>query len=46
MKKLTALLLISILTLAMASTVLAHPGGLDSKGGHYNRKTGQYHRHR
>jgi len=24
----------------------AHPGGLDSRGGHYNRKTGEYHIHR
>ena len=24
----------------------AHSGGLDSKGGHYNRKTGEYHYHR
>ena len=23
----------------------AHPGSLDSKGGHYNRKTGEYHYH-
>jgi len=26
--------------------VLAHPGGLDKKGGHFNRKTGEYHFHR
>lgn len=26
--------------------VVAHSGGLDSKGGHYNRKTGEYHYHR
>lgn len=24
----------------------AHSGGLDAKGGHYNRKTGEYHYHR
>ena len=24
----------------------AHPGGLDANGGHYNRKTGEYHYHR
>lgn len=24
----------------------AHSGGLDSQGGHYNRKTGEYHYHR
>lgn len=23
----------------------AHPGGLDANGGHYNRKTGEYHKH-
>lgn len=26
--------------------VINHGGGLDSCGGHYNRKTGQYHYHR
>lgn len=26
--------------------VLEHGGGLDQCGGHYNRKTGQYHYHR
>ena len=26
--------------------VEAHPGGLDSRGGHRNRKTGEYHKHR
>jgi hypothetical protein len=24
----------------------AHSGGLDASGGHYNRKTGEYHSHR
>ena len=24
----------------------AHPGGLDANGGHYDRKTGEYHYHR
>ncbi|HEY8241060.1 MAG TPA: YHYH domain-containing protein [Kiritimatiellia bacterium] len=28
------------------ATVLAHPGGLDAKGGHFNWKTGKYHVHR
>lgn len=46
MKKLTALLLISILSLAITSIVLAHGGGLDQNGGHYDRRTGQYHKHR
>lgn len=26
--------------------VFAHPGRLDSSGGHHNRKTGEYHYHR
>lgn len=26
--------------------VISHSGGLDSCGGHYNRKTGGYHYHR
>lgn len=29
-----------------AALVLAHSGGLDSDGGHYNRKLGGYHFHR
>jgi hypothetical protein len=32
--------------LAAPQTALAHPGGLDARGGHYNRKTGEYHCHR
>jgi len=32
--------------LVIASAVSAHPGGLDKNGGHYNRKTGEYHYHR
>ncbi len=27
-------------------TVLAHGGGLDANGGHFNRRTGEYHYHR
>ncbi|MDA9779049.1 YHYH domain-containing protein [Rubripirellula sp.] len=29
----------------MLFSLLAHGGGLDSQGGHFNRKTGQYHFH-
>ncbi|MBT5791666.1 MAG: YHYH domain-containing protein [Gammaproteobacteria bacterium] len=29
-----------------AATASAHGGGLDSNGGHNNRKTGEYHCHR
>ncbi|MDE2906026.1 MAG: YHYH domain-containing protein [Acidobacteriota bacterium] len=31
---------------AVAATAAAHPGGLDSNGGHVERTTGQYHCHR
>ncbi len=30
----------------LAGVLFAHPGGLDSRGGHFNRKTGEYHYHR
>jgi hypothetical protein len=30
----------------VVAVVLAHPGGLDKYGGHYNRKTGVYHSHK
>ena len=26
--------------------LIAHPGGLDKKGGHIDKKTGQYHIHK
>ena len=32
--------------LLMPCVADAHPGRLDSNGGHYNRKTGEYHYHR
>jgi len=38
--------LIPILLLSLCGTVFAHGGGLDSSGGHNNRKTGEYHCHR
>lgn len=31
--------------LAIASLAMAHPGGLDSQGGHHDRKSGGYHSH-
>ena len=34
---------LSLISIAPAH---AHPGGLDSRGGHYNRKTGEYHCHK
>lgn len=37
---------VAIITiLGMASSVFAHSGGTDANGGHYNRKTGEYHYH-
>lgn len=39
-----ALVLVALLALPVAA--LGHPGGLDAKGGHRNRKTGEYHCHR
>jgi hypothetical protein len=41
-----ALALASGACLILAGVLFAHPGGLDSRGGHYNRKTGEYHSHR
>ena len=37
-----------VLLIAVVSAVPAYPhgGGLDANGGHYNRKTGEYHSHR
>lgn len=35
-----------IVLVLFTSLVYSHGGGLDSNGGHYNRKTGEYHIHR
>lgn len=45
-KKFLAGLLTLVFSLALSATVLAHGGGLDQNGGHYDRRTGQYHKHR
>lgn len=38
---------IAVLSIMVAAAIaLGHPGGLDSKGGHTERKTGRYHYHR
>ena len=39
------LITIIIIILLLPLAVTAHPGSLDSNGGHYNRKTGEYHYH-
>ncbi len=38
--------LASIVVLTTTALVFAHGGGLDSQGGHHNRKLGGYHFHR
>lgn len=40
------LLSVAVLSVSWASPSFPHGGGLDAKGGHYNRKTGEYHCHR
>lgn len=45
MRKLLFLLLAFILSLLLAIVTLAHSGKTDSRGGHYNRSTGEYHYH-
>ena len=41
-----SLSLVVVSGLLASAGLFAHSGGLDSKGGHYNRKTGEYHYHR
>ncbi len=43
MKKHLSYIILTIVLLCQA--VSAHPGRLDSHGGHYNRTTGEYHYH-
>lgn len=38
-------ILLFILLLMIPAAALAHPGGTDSNGGHYDRSTGKYHYH-
>ena len=45
MKKSTIFLLISLLCLFFTLSATAHSGRTDSKGGHYNHSTGDYHYH-
>ena len=39
-------ILLAVVVLGTSTFASAHPGGLDANGGHYNRKTGEYHYHR
>lgn len=43
MKRILALVIAILVSLSIVT--LAHPGRTDSNGGHYNRKTGEYHYH-
>ena len=45
MKKSTIFLLVSILCLFFTFSAAAHSGKTDSKGGHYDHSTGEYHYH-
>ena len=42
----SALVLATVLLLCMAAIAYSHGGGLDSQGGHHDRKSGGYHFHR
>ena len=46
MSRTAKMLFFLVLPLLWACTSVAHSGGLDARGGHYNGKTGQYHQHR
>jgi len=45
MKKLCQIFIITAFVVATSLTLYAHSGRTDSSGGHYNRKTGEYHYH-
>lgn len=44
-KKVITIIITVIVCLIMAFSVSAHSGGTDSKGGHYDRSSGEYHYH-
>ena len=43
-KRIFSVFIVALLFL-LTITVLAHSGGTDSRGGHYDRDTGEYHYH-
>ena len=45
MKKLISTIVLFVAAILFPIHVYAHSGGTDSKGGHYNRSTGEYHYH-
>jgi hypothetical protein len=44
MKKVAFLMFVAFL-LSFSAVALAHSGGTDANGGHWNHKTGEYHYH-
>ena len=44
-KNIFSALMIGIVMVVMSVSVMGHPGRTDANGGHYNRKTGEYHYH-
>ena len=44
-KRIITIVVSAILIFIFALPVFAHPGSLDENGGHYDRKTGEYHYH-
>ncbi|MCP4258683.1 MAG: YHYH domain-containing protein [Planctomycetes bacterium] len=45
MKKLCQIFIVAIFVVTTSISLYAHSGGTDSRGGHYNRSTGEYHYH-
>lgn len=45
MKKIICLMFVALTVSFSLITAFAHPGSLDSNGGHWNHKTGEYHYH-
>ena len=45
-KVLLAVIVLCACVSLFTSSALAHSGGLDKNGGHWNHKTGHYHYHR
>ncbi len=45
MKKISSAIIVGIIILSASFVLFAHPGRTDSRGGHYNRSTGEYHYH-
>ncbi|MEG1575023.1 MAG: YHYH domain-containing protein [Bacteroidales bacterium] len=46
MRKTFAIITLVLALSAMTTMAMAHSGGLDQNGGHWDHKTGTYHYHR